>query len=146
MIATDMATLDALFQTAIAGISPRMTRSQDHGWTPYKKTRKGAHFTRAFRLDWTPREYVEDGIFTPAAVESEAVVSVVTDYRDAEEHVQFLVEDDKHQLRDTLNGLMGADNGMLWAEALPTEIEQDDEQGSVIVVHPFTIRYLRARA
>ncbi len=146
MIATSQKALDTLFTTAIAGITPRATRANDHGWVPYEKARQGAHFTRAFKLDWTPGEFQEDGIFTPAAVETKAVLSVVTDYRDAEEEVQHLVEDDKHQLRDVLNALMAPDNGMLWAEALPTEIDTDDEQGASVVIHAFEIRYLRERA
>ncbi len=146
MIATDMESLDALINTAIRTMTPRATRDQAHAWTPYDRVRDGVAFTRSYRLDWTVGEYFHGGLFGKDGVETEAVLSVVTDYKDREEVVQFLVEDDKHQLRDTINGLMAADNGLLWAEALQTEIEETDEQGAIRVIHPFTIRYLRARA
>lgn len=146
MLAQSLEEIDALIDAAVRAITPRRQRQGDHGWTPYEKARTGAHVTRAYRLDWEPGEYLVGGIFSPGAVETTATLSIVTDYRDAEEVTAFIVEDDKHQLRDVINDLMGPDNGLLWAEALPTETERDDEQGGVVILHRFEIRYLRSRA
>lgn len=146
MIATDLRTLDALIVSTIEGITPRAQRKQASRWVYYERATAGASFTRRFRLDWEPGEYAEDGIFTPDAVETSADLLVVTDYRDVDDEVTFLVEDDKHQLRDVLNSLMAPDNGLLWAEAQRTEIRDDDQLGGQVVVHRFQIRYLRERA
>lgn len=146
MIAQSLEEIDALIDTAIRAITPRRQRQGDHGWTPYDAARQGSHFTRAYRLDWIPGEYQQGGIFTPAAVETTAILIVRTDYRDDTDQLAFIVEDDKHQLRDVLNDLMQPDNGLLWAEELSTEDEASDEQGGVVILHRFEIRYLRSRA
>lgn len=146
MIPTTEAEMTDLFRSAIVNMTPRLIYQGGESWKPYDRHVSAPSCTRRFRLIWRAANYFESGIFTPQVVETEAELSVRTDYAGQHERLNHIVIDDYHQLHETLGRLKAPNTGVMWVRALEPRFFYNDEEDDVFQVdHTYVVRYLRDR-
>lgn len=142
---TDEATLKALIETTIRGITPSVTSRQALGWRLRDRRSTPSQATRAFHVEISEYDSLEDDVagFTTAGMVSEIRVSVVTDYSLPHQEVMPIVMADHRQLLRALSDLKKTDaNGIWWVESLgPSDLPEDDGADHFQVDHDFLFRY-----
>jgi len=148
LTATTPFVLNGLISELIRGTTPRVTYQQASGWEPYTEQVGSASRSRRFRLVWEEGNFHAGGIFT-RGVETSAILRVRTDYVGEHQQMQFMREDDKHQLRDRIHTLSeDSTTGFVLIEpdGIRTERPPDwDSANAGQWDHVYPIRYLRAR-
>lgn len=148
---TTIAALEPLLEAQIIATTPRITVAGSDGWRKRDKATAGAGRTRRFQLVWEPGNYFQGGIFTPAAVEVDAVLRVRTDYAAQQANNMHLIQDDWHQLRDRMSALTADPaTGLVFVQTTrpqPVAVTAEKAVGKDVLQIDLTyqVRYLQAR-
>jgi len=145
MIATTEETLDEMFVAAIVAMDPRRQYKGAERWKPYDRKVSGPARTRAFRLIWGTPRLRRGGAIFGSIFEHEAELRVRTDYVGTHDKVQFVINDDLLQLRDTLSTLKANDNGLELVEAVRHDRRgYNEDEDTVQIDHVLLVRYMRS--
>lgn len=152
----DITTVTAIEQQLIPiiqGITPHATDGQDDGWVYEERAEKASFRTRRFRLEWRPLGMRDDGFFTNAAVQTDVMLDVVTDYAIPEDRAFEIVESDRDQLfwkihqelanpGNTAKLLVSVEAG----DFSDPELSQEGHADRFQATHTFTLSYLKTRS
>ncbi len=154
MTATTLEALGELFETTIAGLTPRLLYKGGEAWKPYKREVANATTTRRFRLVWSGGGIQERAAVGGGNVEMFAELRVRTDYASSNDKGQFVIEDDFVHLWQELSRLKAPplNNGVVLVEGIRYEpapqvddgLEPPLDSNDVIKIdHVFRVRYMR---
>jgi hypothetical protein len=149
LAATTEQALGELFESTIVSMAPRLQYKGAQGWKPHKRETSIPTSTRRFRQIWTAGTVQPRGAMSGSKFEHTATLRIRTEYAGAHEHLQFIVIDDHHQLRDTLSALKSSDdNGlvMLVSAGSPELVTGTESSDVVTYDHVFTVRFMRTIA
>lgn len=145
MIPTTTDELSSLFATAIEGITPRLTYKGAEEWKLHTRPNDRPTTTRRCRLLWGTGNVQPGGARAGQAIENFVTLRVQTDYAGELSKMQHAIDDDFHQLGDTLASLRGADKGLVTVERVRTApvIGRPGRDDNVRVDHLYTVRFIR---
>jgi hypothetical protein len=144
--ATDLDTIEAAIVAAIEATTPRWQRGSATGWKRYRGEKTPGISARWYRLEWDPRGHRPDGFMGPNMVETDAGLTLITDYGGVPgDEARKMIEDDHFQLRDVLNRLKLTVPGLWWVESEGFDGESDDAD-QIQGTHNYLVRYMKARA
>ena len=148
MITSTLTDLDALFKTAITGITPRFQRGSGvHLWKVHERNAQSSQNNRRFNINWvTVGRTPPPAIYRQDDVDTTVECHIITDYNYPQQISDEIVEDDFYQLRDILNALKGSTNGLIFVENEAAEEIETGNADQFQIDHFLMVRYLKARA
>ena len=141
--ATTTHALQREISDAIAASAPRITIRNVGRWVPFDRAPKAAAGSRHFSVQIASVGPTPGGLWCNGRYDATAEVAVITSYQVPEvDHA--LIEDDLHQLRETILSLRGNNSGVIHCATLGTQPEENSNADSVLVSHRLELRYMRS--
>jgi len=149
---TDTDALESAFKTAINGITPTHTLSQDDGWKHHRGEigidgLSGAS-SRTYFFEWGQEVEVDpsEAPHAPNGYPLEADMDIVVKYDMPDGDVTRVVNFDHRQIRDVLENLIPSETGLLWVNGDGWEEDEDPSGHASVFTHSYKVAYFKARS
>lgn len=132
----------------LEGLTPRIQIKGAERWVSHDRRADPGMKTRRFRVEWNPLSQVESGgFFSTLGKQTPVLMSIVTDYSVAQQHLELIVEDDHTQVERALyQHLVRGETAQILVgiESEGASVVAQDETGDTIqVAHDFRVHYMR---